>query len=49
MPVSDLLADFSLDQVWQHLRWIEENAPARLSGTPDQERAGEYFAERLDT
>ena len=49
MSVSDLFADFSLDRVWQHLRWIEENAPARLSGTPHQERAGEYFAECLDS
>ena len=49
MSVSDLFADFSLDRVWQHLRWIEENAPARLSGTSDQERAGEYFAECLDS
>jgi hypothetical protein len=42
-----ILADLSLDRAWKHLEWLNENAPARISGTPDQQRAGEYFAEEL--
>jgi hypothetical protein len=47
MSLKDVLHDISLDQAWTHLEWLNENAPERVSGTPDQIRAGEYFAERL--
>jgi hypothetical protein len=41
------LARLSLDEAWRHLHWLEEHAPTRISGTPGQVRAGEYFAETL--
>lgn len=44
---SRVLDDLSLVQAWRHLRWIEEHAPTRISGTPDQIRAGQYFADEL--
>lgn len=47
MPLSQILSQISLDRAWEHLRWLEENAPARISGTPDQERAAEYFLDQL--
>ena len=47
MTLPRILEKLSLDEAWKHLYWIEKNAPARISGTPDQERAGEYFAEQL--
>ena len=43
-----LLTALSLEEAWRHLHWLEQNAPTRISGTPDQVRAGEYFAEQLD-
>jgi hypothetical protein len=49
MSLKKVLHDFSLDEAWRHLQWLEERAPARISGTPDQKRAGEYFAERLES
>lgn len=42
-----ILGQISLEQAWSHLHWLQENAPARISGTPDQVRAGEYFVEQL--
>ncbi len=47
MSLKSVLQDISLDEVWTHLEWLNDNAPSRISGTPDQERAGEYFVERL--
>jgi hypothetical protein len=43
-----ILGGLSLDEAWRHLRWLEEHAPTRISGTQDQVRAGEYFAETLE-
>ena len=45
---SRVLEGLSLDEAWRHLRWIEEHAPARISGTPDQIRAGQYLADELE-
>jgi hypothetical protein len=42
------LGRISLDRVWRHLRWLGEHASTRISGTPDQVRAGEYLAEQLE-
>jgi hypothetical protein len=45
--LESILSETSLEEAWKHLEWINEHAPARISGTPDQQRAGEYFAEQL--
>ncbi len=42
-----ILDDLSLETAWTHLEWLSEHAPARISGTSDQERAAEYFVDRL--
>lgn len=47
MTADTILNDLSFETAWTHLEWLNEHAPARISGTPDQERAAEYFVERL--
>ena len=47
--IRDILNDLSVDEGWRHLEWLNEHAPTRISGTPDQERAAEYFIEQLDS
>lgn len=42
-----IFGQLSLDRAWEHLHWLERNAPARISGTADQERAANYFVEQL--
>jgi len=47
--LSEISNGISLDNAWKHLEWLNQNAPERISGTPDQVRAGEYFLEQLDS
>ena len=47
--MKNILNDLSIDEGWRHLEWLNQNAPTRISGTPDQIRAGEYFVEQLDS
>ena len=48
MALEHVLADLSFEEARRHLEWLSEHAPARISGTPDQERAAEYFVEQLE-
>lgn len=47
MGLNEIFGQISLDRAWEHLHWLERNAPARISGMPDQLRAAEYFVEQL--
>jgi hypothetical protein len=47
--MKNVLNDLSIDEGWRHLEWLNENTPARISGTPDQIRAAEYFVDQLDS
>ena len=47
--MKNILNGLSIDEAWRHLEWLNENAPTRISGTPDQIRAAEYFVEQLDS
>ena len=47
MSLKKILRQISLDRAWEHLDWLNQHAPARISGTPGQERAAEYFVEQL--
>ncbi len=47
MLLDTILNDLSLERAWAHLEWLDREAPSRVSGTPGQERAAEYFAECL--
>ncbi len=46
--LDDLFRGLSIDRAWSHLEWLAREAPDRVSGTPDQERAARYFADYLD-
>lgn len=48
MSLQTVLSDSSVERAWSHLQWLQENAPVRINGTGDDERAAEYFAEQLD-
>ncbi len=47
MSVQELFGQLSLERAWEHLYWLEKHAPNRISGTPGQERAAEYFVDQL--
>lgn len=49
MSLQSILSDSSVERAWDHLQWIQENAPVRINGAGDDLRAAEYFAEQLDT
>jgi len=45
--LNKIVSQVSLDRAWGHLNWLNQHAPSRISGTPGQERAAEYFVEQL--
>ncbi len=47
MTFKNILKEFSLDEAWKHVEWINENAPVRLPGTDGQQIAAEYFVQKL--
>jgi len=47
MSLKKILRQISLDRAWEHLDWLNQHCPVRISGTPGQERAAEYFVEQL--
>lgn len=43
----EVLQELSVERVMEDVRWLVENAPHRLSGTDDAEKAACYLADRL--
>ncbi|MFQ6014819.1 MAG: M28 family peptidase [Anaerolineae bacterium] len=43
-----ILDEFSIDRAWEHVLWLTENAPQRISGSEDERTAASYFKEKMD-
>ena len=48
MSVNHTLDHLDIDTAWQHLHWLNDNAPVRINGSGDDLKAAEYFAERFN-
>jgi hypothetical protein len=43
-----LIVDLSISEAWKHVEYLTANAPQRLSGTPEEKLAVEYFRKTLE-
>lgn len=43
-----ILDELSVDQAWQHVLWLTENAPERISGSQDERTAAAYFQRTME-
>jgi hypothetical protein len=43
-----ILDELSVDQAWQHVLWLIENAPERISGSQDERTAAAYFQRTME-
>ncbi|SVC46603.1 uncharacterized protein METZ01_LOCUS299457, partial [marine metagenome] len=48
MSFNHMLNHLDIDTAWQHLQWLNDNAPARINGSGDDLKAAEYFADNFD-
>ena len=43
-----ILNELSVDEAWQHVLWLIENAPERISGSQDERTAAAYFQRTME-
>lgn len=44
-----ILDELSVDEAWQHILWLTENAPERISGSQDERTAAAYFQRTMES
>lgn len=47
MALDTILHELSVDRAWEHMEWLNANAPLRISGSDDDRRAAQYFVDCL--
>jgi len=43
-----VLNEISAENIWKHIKWLSENVPQRLAGSPEERRAVAYFKKTFE-